>query len=172
MKDLNSSNGTGGLKTLAHPEGIETSSTDPERKAPAEGLRKQREILQIIFDRSPLMISLIDSNFQVQAVNREWERKMGWSLEELKDPEVDILSEFYPDPEDRERTKQFIRKPPGGWVDFKIRTRDGRSLDTIWTRIQLSDGSSIGIGKDVTADRHAEQARREAEEKYHDIFEN
>jgi PAS domain S-box-containing protein len=143
-----------------------------ERKRTEGELRKQKEILQTIFDHIPIMISFVDSELRFRLVNREWERELGWSLHELKNPDVDIWSEFYPDPEDREKMKEFIREPRGEWADFKIRTRDGRTIDTTWARIQLSDGSSIGIGKDITEHKRAEEARREAEQKYRDIFEN
>jgi PAS domain S-box-containing protein len=143
-----------------------------ERKQAEERLRKQKEVLQTVFDHIPVMISLVDSDNRFRMVNREWEQKLGWSLDELTKSGVDVLSEFYPDPEDRERVKEFIGKSNGEFGDFQIRTRDGKRIDTAWTRIQLSDGSSIGMGEDLTSRKRAEQARLEAEEKYRDIFEH
>jgi len=57
-------------------------------------------------------------------------------------------------------------------MDFKTRIKDGTVIDTSWARVKLSDGTTIGIGKDVTARKRSEQALRQAEQKYRELFEN
>ncbi len=128
-----------------------------ERKAAEEELRRQKEVLQTIIDHIPVMINFVDPSGRVRLVNGEWERVMGWTLSDAQ--ARDMSTEFYPDPDGRRRVMEFIRNPPRGWADFKTRTRDGRVIDTSWANVLLSDGTSIGIGQDVTERKRAEAER-------------
>jgi PAS domain S-box-containing protein len=130
-----------------------------------EELRKQREILQKVFDHIPVMIRFTGADGRTELVNREWERTTGWNLEEIQRGGMDVFSECYPDPRDRRQVLDFIHAAPGGWVDFKPRVRDGRTLDTTWAQVRLSDGSTIGIGVDITERRRTEEALRESEQR-------
>jgi PAS domain S-box-containing protein len=128
------------------------------RRAEEEELRRQKEVLQTIFDHIPVMINFVDTSGRVQLVNGEWERVMGWTLPDAQ--ARDMPAELYPDPDERRRVMEFIRNPTPGWADFRTRTRDGRVIDTAWATVRLSDGTIIGIGQDVT-DRKAAEAERE-----------
>lgn len=130
-----------------------------ERKATEEELRRQKEVLQTIFDHIPVMIAFIEPDGRLRLVNREWEQITGWTLDATRDR--DMVAEFYPDPDERRRAVEFIRRAiPGRWGDFPLRARDGRVLDTSWANVLLSDGTSIGIGLDVS-DRKRAEAERE-----------
>jgi PAS domain S-box-containing protein len=136
-----------------------------------EELRKQTEILQKIFDHAPVMISFADQDGRIQLVNRERERILGWTQEEIQKG-VDVLAECYPDPSNREKALEAFTVADGTWADYKARTKDGRAIDTRWARVRLSDGSSIGIGRDVTGRYRAERALREEKDraqKYLDV---
>lgn len=128
-----------------------------ESRAAEEVLRRQKEVLQTIFDHIPVMINFVDTSGRVRLVNGEWERVMGWTLSDAQTR--DMSAEFYPDPDERRRVLEFIRNPPHGWADFKTRTRDGRLIDTSWANVLLSDGTVIGIGQDVTDRKRAEGER-------------
>ncbi|NJM74309.1 MAG: response regulator, partial [Scytonema sp. RU_4_4] len=134
-----------------------------ERKRVEEALRQQKELLQTIFDHIPVMVSLHDSNGQIQLVNRELERVLGWSGEELE--AVDLLAECYPDPECRTSVLEHMIAATGKWQDFKTKIRDGRYVDTSWANIRLSNGTNIGIGQDITERLLAElRERKQAED--------
>ncbi|HEX6639626.1 MAG TPA: PAS domain S-box protein, partial [Thermoanaerobaculia bacterium] len=92
----------------------------------------EREILQTIFDYIPFMISCWDPNGCLLHVNRAWERRLGWTLEEAR--AIDLLAALYPDPEVRREVDQFMRRCDRRWHDFQMRTRDGRTIDTTWAR--------------------------------------
>ncbi|HEY6320532.1 MAG TPA: ATP-binding protein [Thermoanaerobaculia bacterium] len=143
----------------------------PERLAAigAELARRQRErqaqhqrseLLQTIFDNVPVMVSLFDpAALRLVVANREWERVLGWTVEEAQT--VDLLAEVYPDPEERRRAIDFIDREITEWTGFKLRTRSGSMVDTVWMRLKLSDGTTIGFGRDVTEKRrNAEQLRQ------------
>jgi PAS domain S-box-containing protein len=124
--------------------------------------KRQKVILQTIFDHIPVMICFVDAASRVQMVNRHWERVLGWSLEEAQSR--DLLPECYPDPGYRARVIEYTRHPTPGWTDFKVRVRDGRTLDTSWAITMLPDGTRIGIGQDITERKRAEKELREYSE--------
>jgi PAS domain S-box-containing protein len=142
------------------------------REQVEEDLRRQKEILQSIFDRIPVMINFVDQNHQLKLVNREWERTLGWSLEEIRSQGIDMLVENYPDPEYREKVRDFVLNSNGEWADFKTTVRDGRVIDASWAMLHLSDGTSVGIGQDITQRKRAEEASRESEERFRQLAEN
>src|SRR5882672_9339807 len=129
-----------------------------ERKQAEDELRRQKEILQKIFDHIPVMINFVEADGHIKLVNREWERTLGWSLEEIRQQNLDIFAECYPDPQYRQEVLKFVAEAKGKWADFKTRVRDGRVIDTTFVRVHLSDGTSIGIGKDITERKQAEEA--------------
>ncbi len=120
-----------------------------------EALRQQNELRETILANAPVMVAFLDPDGRHKWVNRCWQEILGWSLEEEQNRKV--LADFYPDPEYRGYVRDCIRAAAGTWDDFKTKTRDGRVLDTSWVHVPLSDGSTIGIGIDVTARKKAEE---------------
>jgi len=111
-------------------------------------LTEQKELLQTIFDHIPVMVTLYDANGRVQWVNRELERVSGWSRAEIEN--IDLVAEWFPDPEYRQQVLEHMFPATGKWKDLKARIRDGSYLDTSWANIRLSNGMSIGIGQDIS----------------------
>jgi PAS domain S-box-containing protein len=127
-----------------------------EHKRAEEDLRKQTEVLQKIFDHIPVMINLTGPDRRVKLVNREWERVLGWRLEEIQQQDLDVIAECYPDLRDRRAVINFRAAARGEWVDFKTTTRDGRKIDTTWAVVKLTDGTTLGIGQDITERKRVE----------------
>ncbi len=155
---------------ISYYEGIAQDIT--ERQQAQDELRTQKEILEKIFDHLPVMITFTDRAGRTKLVNQEWEHTLGWSQEEIRAGDLDILAECYPDPHYRSKVMQFLKVANGEWHDFKTRTRDGNTIDTTWARVQLSDGTTIGIGKDISERKRTEQALQQAEQRYRELFEN
>ncbi|HKV33433.1 MAG TPA: PAS domain S-box protein [Pyrinomonadaceae bacterium] len=131
-----------------------------KRKQAQDELRKQTETLQKIVDHIPVMISFRDAAGRLELVNHEWERTLGWSLAEAQNRKGDVLPEIYPGAKNLRRVHDFIAAASGVWEDFESKTRDGRSIETTWAIVRLSDGSSISIGKDITDGKRAEEERK------------
>ena len=134
-----------------------------ERRQAEAALRQQTEILQTIFDHIPIMVDFYNADGQIQLANRELERVMGWSLAERKT--IDVLAQCYPDPAVHQRAFNHIRSATSQWQDFQTRVRDGRILDVSWANVRLSDGTTIGIGQDITERKQIESALRHNEER-------
>jgi PAS domain S-box-containing protein len=127
-----------------------------ERKNAEARLQEQNALLQGIFTGMPLMIALISPEGQVQWINQELERLLGWSLRDYQT--LDIFTQLYPQPEDRLLVMNFMQDGEGVWKDFKTHTRQGRILDTSWTNIKLATGQIISIGQEITSRKQTERA--------------
>lgn len=130
------------------------------RERTAELLRHQ-EMLQSIVDQSPVMIVYIGPGGDTRWVNPEWQRVLGYSLEEIRQGEV--LEQMYPDPGARQEVLRFAVAGSRRWQEFRTRAKDGRLIETLWSNVVLSDGTIIGFGRDITDSRRAEEALRESE---------
>jgi PAS domain S-box-containing protein len=117
-------------------------------KKTSDKLVEQKEILQTIIDKIPVMLVFYDSTGQIRFVNKEFERIIGWSLEEVRD--MDLLTAFYPDPDYRKEVWEHMLAAMPGWKDFKVTSRSGKVILSSWANIRLSDSSQIGIGIDIS----------------------
>jgi len=148
-----------------HPVRMVGSTRDiTERKQAEEELRYQKELLQKIFDHIPVMVCFYDATAHIRLVNREVERVLGWDKAELDT--IDLLTKCYPNPKDRQQVLNFMFNASGKWQDFSLRTKNGQILETSWANIRLSDGTSIGIGQDITERKRAEIKLRKSEERW------
>lgn len=131
------------LRVLANVLGlaIARDDTDSER-------RREAEMMHGIFDNIPVMISICDESGRIVRVNREWQNTLGWSQEDAK--ATDIFRDLYPDPRDYEEALVFRKRADRQWTDFRVRARDGRTAHAAWSRFRTSDGTSIGLGVDLT----------------------
>jgi len=93
----------------------------------------------------------MDEKEQIRWVNREWTRVLGWSLEEMQQPERFLAFSPYAIVEgEEERGDASLRRPALGWRDFKLTVKDGRVLDLSWATVRLSDRSVLRIGDSTT----------------------
>jgi PAS domain S-box-containing protein len=125
-----------------------------ERQQVESNLRQQKELLQTIIDNVPAMIDLRDPSGRLRFVNKEFERLLGWSQKDID--KTDILAHCYPDPELYQRAIANINKAARNWEDTITHTRDGRQIYVSWANMRLSDGSTVGLGQDITARKKAQ----------------
>lgn len=130
-----------------------------DRKRAEDELQRQKEVFQKIFEHIPVMIAFFDANGQIGMVNPEWERTLGWTLKEIRERNLDIFAELYPDPRYRQMVREYLGSPSGARREFEVRVRDGFVIDMVARVVQLSDGSTLGIGRDITEQKRAEQAQ-------------
>src|SRR5580658_4203633 len=137
-----------------------------EKKRAEDDLRRQKEIFQKIFENIPVTISFIRQDGHVELVNPEWERTIGRTLEEIRENNLDIFVEHFPDPQYRQKVRDYVNAPTGEWSEFRLRTRDGRVIDISGYAVRLSDGSTVGIGRDVTERKRTDAELRESEARF------
>ncbi len=140
-------------------EGIVMDTT--ARKRAEEALFQERELLSTIIDRIPVMLTVYEPDAKVLRLNPAFERTLGWSSNDAAD--VSLMERCYPDPAYRERVRQFMQSCREGWMDIRMRTRDGRDLETSWANVRLSSGTQVGIGIDITDRKRYEQSLQDAD---------
>lgn len=123
-------------------------------------LENRSAYLQKIFDLIPIMLTRFDPKTNVIYINKEFERKIGWSREELKD--INLMENCYPDPEYRKEVAEFMLHADGSWKEFKVFSRYGDIVTSIWANIRLLDGSTVGVGIDIDEKQLIEKAVIEA----------
>jgi PAS domain S-box-containing protein len=143
-----------------------------EKKRAQNELLKQKEVFQKIFENIPVTISFVGQDGHIELVNPEWERIFGWTLEEMREQNLDLFAELYPDPQYRQGVLDLIAASTGEWTDRKVRVKDGRVIDLVVAVVHLSDGTSIAIGRDITERKRAEEELRKQKEVFQKIFEN
>ena len=146
----------------ARPGGEPATATERTR-AEAE-VRRQREVLQSIFDNVPVALVMFSPDGRLVLANSAWERSMGWTLRELEEQKLDAFAEGIPDPGERERIRQVVEAGTGEQTDLRMRTRDGRTINVSKAVVRLSDGTRIGMALDITERKRAEAALRSNEE--------
>ncbi len=131
-----------------------------DRRRAEDDLRRQKEILQKIFDNVPAMIGFVGPDGKIKLANREWERTLGWTLEEVLVQDLDVFAELYPDPKYRQEVLNFVFESNAESADFRTRVRGGQVIDTTWANVHLADGTTIGMGRDITERKRAERESR------------
>ena len=109
-------------------------------------LAAQTELLEKVFDHSPVMLQICDTDGAVVRINRAIEERLGWSLADYALADV--------------RARVFAGEDgvSGAWHDVDSETKTGKRLPTTWANVRLTGGMTIRIGQDLTERKRAEEA--------------
>ena len=121
-------------------------------------LSHAKELLQTIIDHIPVMLCLFNPEGEVRVLNSHFENLMGFGFEYGE--KMALTRECYPDPAICGEIWSHMKGREPGWRDFTVTTGHGRTLETSWANVTLSDGSLIGIGIDITERKKAEEKNR------------
>ncbi|MFL5518581.1 MAG: ATP-binding protein, partial [Gemmatimonadales bacterium] len=136
----------------------EAEAVNAQLQSQRDNLQRLNELLQRIIDTIPVMIAMYEPDTEVLRLNPEFERLTGWSTEAAR--HADLMVECYPDPEYRASVQEYMQSLQPGWRDLRMKTRDGREIETSWANIRLSDETQIGIGIDISQRKWLEDELR------------
>src|SRR6056297_1080940 len=139
-----------------------------ESKALRRKLDLEREKFEMLFDRIPVLITVFNPEININEVNREFEKVLGY--DPAKDYGKDPISIFYPDENVRKEAVEHMSNPGGGWKEFEVRTTTGEKRYQLWSNIQLSDSTIVGIGYDITERKDLEIQESKSRDRLRDIF--
>ncbi len=147
-----------------------------ERLRAEQELKERSAYLDLLIQKSPLGIVLLDSSHTVQLCNPAFEKLFGYARAEIQSRNID---ELIVAPEEHAEATDYTSRVLGGEsVHFFARRRrkDGKLVDVEVHGVPLVvDGRLIavyGLYQDITGRRLAEKLLRESEDRYRDLFEN
>lgn len=125
-------------------------------------LEKTRE-RDRIWNVSRDLLAVADTNGIIRTVNPAWTRTLGWTESEL----LNRSSEWLQHPDDHARTQAELANLARGRATVRFESRalhkDGSYRWLSWTAVP-DDGLVYAVGRDVTAEKAAEERLKAAEE--------
>ena len=135
-----------------------------------EQLKIERERLEKLFDRIPVLINIYDQDQTFISFNKYHQDILGWTYEDVH--EKSLLELCYPDPEYRAMVRKNIKKMTKGWKEYELVTKNGEIRNQLWTNIMLSDNTFVGVGYDITERKKLENQITAEREELQAIFNN
>jgi two-component system, cell cycle sensor histidine kinase and response regulator CckA len=118
-------------------------------------LRRSEENLRLLFEQTPDCIFVADTYERFLSVNPAGVQLMGYSPDELRQRKVsDVIV-----PHDKEAFRTEATRLTGGDVltmEWQFTRKDGSTFDGSMVARQLSDGRMLGILRDITEPKRAE----------------
>jgi PAS domain S-box-containing protein len=147
-----------------------------ERKQTEDALRESEELYRTIFDNTGTSMILIEEDMTISMSNGEFVRNTGYSPDEING-HMKWTEIIHPDDLERMVEQHRLRRESQGSAlpsyEFRYVTKTGDIRDTLLT-ITLVPGTKKSIASliDITERKKAEEALKNSETKYRDIFEN
>jgi PAS domain S-box-containing protein len=144
-----------------------------EQKRAEQALHASEEKFRALFEQSIAPISLISPDGRLIEANDAWFHLLGYSREDMASFNA---ADLFPSTGMREEfVQRLLQCGSLTHNESRVKTRDGTFIDVVRSvSVRYNpDGSVLGyqtVLRDVTAEKAAEQALRESEEKYRQIF--
>jgi PAS domain S-box-containing protein len=151
-----------------------------ERKHAEQALRENEEFFRLLFTASPDAILLFDPNstlvpWEIVDCNEVACRMNGYTREELIGKSIDMLNLSAATQEERDSYRKQVEEKGLNCFETVHRHRDGHIFPIeVAAAVVVRGGRQLllGIDRDITERKRAEEALRESEERYRGMFEN
>ncbi len=165
--------GDGGLYTVVHLEDITQSKQTEEALRASE---ERQRMLAHALESAGECVSITDTEYRIRYVNRAFLQTYGYAESELIGRHIAMVrSERIPDGVHREILPVTLA---GAWHgELWNRAKDGREFPISLATSPVCDEQGrrialVGIARDITERKRAEQALRQSEEKFRQLAEN
>src|SRR6202050_1933303 len=142
-----------------------------ERKQAAEALRKSEERWRSVYENSAIGVAITDLNGRFLAVNRPYEKMLGYTEEELRKLTfLDITEEDYRDSNSELISELLEGKRQQFQIEKQYRRKDG-TLRWVSNNVSLVPGTEsvprfiMALSEDITQRKQAEAALRKSEQR-------
>ncbi len=145
-----------------------------DRKLAEVQLRESEQRYRCVFDNSAVAIMLTDDRERIVSWNKYAETLLGMGEDELLNKPVAML--YPPDEWKKIRSENIREKGMQHHLETKMYTKDENLLDvdisiSVLRNEKNEVSGSIGIIKNITEQKKAEQLLKESEEKFKGLFE-
>ena len=130
-----------------------------------EKLKESEERFRSVTEVSPFPLSIIDPGGCHIFLNRSFVTTFGYTKDEIPDGKSWVDCAF-PDPAEKEKAIEFWHTGPAGTQKdegksqrFSIRCKNGTVRNVYFIPVNLSDGSRVFVGRDVTEQEEALRLR-------------
>ncbi len=145
-----------------------------ERKRAEEALKAAKDYDENLINSSLDAIVSTDVNRDIVEFNHAAEDAFGYSKAEVVGRSIEIL---YADPSENLKVGTHMRDHGRFAGEIRSRRKNGEIFDAYLSASVIRDPNgrvmgAVGVSRDITERKRAEEALRQAEEKYRSIFEN
>lgn len=144
-----------------------------ERKKVENALKESEELYRMIFEHAGFALNLIDAEtYERVDFNREAHERLGYSAEEYKYANISSPDAEKTTKQVANHHREIMEKGPQVF-EAKHKTKTGDVLDVLVSAVPMRIGEKEyvqALSVDITARKQAEEALRESEERYSQIF--
>jgi PAS domain S-box-containing protein len=145
---------------------------------PWEALSREKQKLQLLVEKSPFAVAIINQEGNYSYVNPKFSELFGYTLEDVPTGRS-WLEKAHPDSERKKEVLnawfEDLRKFPLGEIHprtFPVTCKDGSEKLILFRTITTEQGDHFITYEDITDRKKAEETLRESEEKYRAILEH